>query len=336
MTLSEADIRLAYQLVLDRTASEAEVEHMFKAGHTAETLGKAFIRSAEYKRLKSGHVEHVQSPSAVLKGAIKVAAAKHVLPNMSHVSGISWPRSGHHLLVRLLGLYFGDNFGYCQFYGTDNTCCKTFPCTRTDVNLTKSHDFKLGVPLISGQKYMIQYRTFVPSMVSNFELFVRRGGKDDRASFLTFAVHEFAKYSAFVEKWVSVPMSPPQLIVRYEDLLANPLTELRRVVKYFYPNSPVNEQALSFAVATVDGQKIEANEVQKLQRIGVHKDRDVAAFRYYDEKIFSLLANLNQTRALILYVLSNTGNEPTGEKEFAELQDFLSISALEEFLAKSP
>ena len=59
---------------------------------------------------------------------------------MDHVTGVSWPRSGHHLLVRMLKLYFGETFGYCDFYGGIEGCCKTVPCTRTDsVHLTKSH-----------------------------------------------------------------------------------------------------------------------------------------------------------------------------------------------------
>lgn len=33
---------------------------------------------------------------------------------MDNVIGVSWPRSGHHLLVRLLKFYFGDKMRYCD------------------------------------------------------------------------------------------------------------------------------------------------------------------------------------------------------------------------------
>ena len=100
---------------------------------------------------------------------------------MERVIGVSWPRSGHHLLVRLLTLYFGETFRYCDFYGGVDNCCKTAPCTRADIHLAKSHDFDLALPQIADRKYLIQYRDFVPSVVSNFELHVRNGAPDTRA-----------------------------------------------------------------------------------------------------------------------------------------------------------
>jgi len=39
-----------------------------------------------------------------------------VLNGLNYVTCVSWPRSGHHLLERVLGAYFGERWGYCEFY----------------------------------------------------------------------------------------------------------------------------------------------------------------------------------------------------------------------------
>jgi hypothetical protein len=60
---------------------------------------------------------------------------------LRYVAGVSWPRSGHHLLVRMLKSYFGKVFEYCEFYEPQQ-CCKQFPCARRGVvHFSKNHDF---------------------------------------------------------------------------------------------------------------------------------------------------------------------------------------------------
>ena len=77
---------------------------------------------------------------------------------MDYVVGISWPRSGHHMLLRLLKLYFGPSFGYCSLYGDRPEhpevpqCCRCVPCTNAGkINFSKNHDFDLSP--------VIQYRS---------------------------------------------------------------------------------------------------------------------------------------------------------------------------------
>jgi len=59
---------------------------------------------------------------------------------LRYVAGVSWPRSGHHLLQRLLQSYF-PSLLYCDFYGAETDCCKRIPCSRPKVGFSKSHDF---------------------------------------------------------------------------------------------------------------------------------------------------------------------------------------------------
>lgn len=109
----------------------------------------------------------------------------------SYVIGVSWPRSGHHLMARLLRLYYGPNFTYCGFYG-QTECCGKVPCARAGtVRYSKNHDFDGTLPQDAQHRYLIQTRAFPPSVVSNFELYLREGGQDDAASFARFASAQF-------------------------------------------------------------------------------------------------------------------------------------------------
>lgn len=95
MTLSEADIRLAYQHILDRTASEAEVEHMFKAGHTAGTLGQAFIRSAEFKlKFKARETQERGVPALVHLHVPKSAGS-----SLTSILAKNFPKRQSHALT---------------------------------------------------------------------------------------------------------------------------------------------------------------------------------------------------------------------------------------------
>jgi hypothetical protein len=77
---------------------------------------------------------------------------------IGYFQGVSWERSGHHLLERILIAYFGDEFGYCEHYSPDD-CCKSVPCLKAGtINLSKNHDMKSIVPIVDGVKYIIQYR----------------------------------------------------------------------------------------------------------------------------------------------------------------------------------
>ena len=92
------------------------------------------------------------------------------MPNIRYVAGVSWPRSGHHLVQRLLQGYFGPHLSYDMFYHPELDCCRVFPCTRGRVHFSKNHDWDLSGVMSAGLPYLIQYRSAAAAAVSDFEL----------------------------------------------------------------------------------------------------------------------------------------------------------------------
>lgn len=255
---------------------------------------------------------------------------------MDYVVGVSWPRSGHHMLVRLLSAYFGDSFGYCSFYDLGGACCHRIPCRKSSkIRFTKSHDFKLRVPQLNHQKYLVQYRDFTPSVVSNFELFVRKGGEDSSLSFRKFASVSFGNYQNFIRKWVSSDFGKKQLVLNYADFLANPETHLKKIVQYFAPQVPVDENRVACAIASIDGEKIERKKVTKLKGAGIHKIRDVTEFRHFDKGVFNCLKNMKLSRAEVNKLYQKYLTRNAVEMNMLRLQGFASIEALENHITSS-
>lgn len=251
---------------------------------------------------------------------------------MDNVIGVSWPRSGHHLLVRLLKFYFGDKMRYCDYYGGIEGCCKTLPCTReADIDFTKSHDFDLTLPQIKGRKYLIQYREFLPSTVSNFELFLLHKPRDldTRQGFATFVSKQFTAHRRFMDRWVYSEFGSSQLQLSYEQLLAYPKESLRLVVWWLDPQDPLDDARLDQAIAQVSGEKVESWRVETLQSVGVHGDRDLSEFRHYDPDLFAKLKRLTLTREEVeATFLALLGRKPA-EKIYLAFQCLGSIEEME-------
>jgi len=255
---------------------------------------------------------------------------------MDYVVGVSWPRSGHHLVARLLQLYFAEEFIYCNYYGGIEGCCKTLPCARAgEVTFTKSHDFDLELPQVEGQKYLVQYRDFVPSVVSNFELFVREGGPDTPEGFRSFASSEFGRYRRFVRKWVLSDFGQRQLVLNYADLLNDPAVELARMVGYFDPDHAVDEARIRTVIAEVDGEKVENRKVERLHKVGVHPSRDVTEFRHYSPTLFEQLGRMTLTREEVRGVFVSLLGRAPAEENMIGFQALPSIEALEECVLAS-
>ena len=123
--------------------------------------------------------------------------------SLKHFTGVSFPRSGHHLLVRVLNKYFGPKFVYCEYYNPAD-CCRAVPCEFADrVTFSKNHDYESCVPILTHQRYLIQYRAFVPAVVSDYELHARQLADDSRALFRKFAKNQVRKIPGIHETMVS-------------------------------------------------------------------------------------------------------------------------------------
>jgi hypothetical protein len=103
------------------------------------------------------------------------------------VTCVSFPRSGNHLLVNFLMMYYSKNidhwksgsspnnnfrevvnageFVFCEYYKH----CRESPCTDPKVNFQKQHDFDLGLPVNEDGKYIVQIREPIATFISYYE-----------------------------------------------------------------------------------------------------------------------------------------------------------------------
>ena len=213
---------------------------------------------------------------------------------LPYVANVSWPRSGHVLLSRILLETFEGLFGYCEYYRPrrqeDTPCCGAFPCVRRGrVHMTKQHDLTLDAELPRHHRLIVQYRAFLPSVVSHFEQALATGSPvtDTAESFQSFARSQAGLYSRFVDKWVTSPRTN-RLVLRYEDFTADPAAAMRDVLALF--DAPDYAARMEAVITTIDALRYEDGKTQRLSGVGIADRRDVTAFRFYDPGFFRTLA----------------------------------------------
>lgn len=213
--------------------------------------------------------------------------------------GVSWPRSGHHLLVDLLTAYFGQMFQYCQFYGKDKDCCGKTPCEwRDKIHFTKNHDFALSVPRQKDVVYLLQYRDFLPSVASEFELYVRNGNEDSEASFKSFSQQRAKSYKNFMAKWnAAEPQVEAIYRLSYERLTAEPELVLPEVLRLFDPDISIDETRMKQVISSVRKNMVDKGELRFIDGFGVKSTRKVTEFRYFDDEFFAKLKQMAEPTA---------------------------------------
>jgi hypothetical protein len=217
-------------------------------------------------------------------------------PLCRYVVGVSWPRSGHHLAVNVLREYFGAEFSYCEFY-TPIDCCRTIPCKRQDsVKFSKNHDFCLTAPISDRYPYLIQYRSFLPSVVSAYEMFVGQGQPDSQDSFEDFATAAARMYNSFLAKWVLGANSPRErLILRYEELTSDRNMDfLDAMIRFFAPFHHVEHGRIQRIRDTIQKEFVERGKKGVIDGFGIRATREVEEFRFYDRHLFAKLAALTR------------------------------------------
>lgn len=216
--------------------------------------------------------------------------------SLNHVVGVSWPRSGHHLLVRLLQRGIGPRFVYCRDYAQQNGmenvrgCCDIRICGNKDhVHFCKNHDNRGLVPKIPGIRYLVQYRGFWPATISTFEKVAGDKYEDTEKAFRMLASRRAPKYREFIQKWVSQQDdSIEKLLVRYEDLTADAEETLLRAFDFFgVPHGAIDSSRLRHVIETED-RHTNAGGLRHIEREqGVSKVRKIEEFRFYAPEWFS-------------------------------------------------
>lgn len=162
---------------------------------------------------------------------------------------VSFPRSGHHMLVEVLKCYFGDEFHYCEwhsdYYKRPDVCAET--------NFTKTHDHHLTWPVSPEYHHLVQVRSPLYSIASwrihhkgQFRYFY----EDQEVS--KQKVEFWAKW---VNKWILSPV-PNRLIVQYESLIMRKSNVWRKVVEFVSPDA-VNMDKLCHCIDVVNPRPIE-------------------------------------------------------------------------------
>jgi hypothetical protein len=159
-------------------------------------------------------VEYYEYPWAIESGLRSAQSRFRSLFQPSDVGYIfakSMPRSGHRFLSECLTHYFGPELHYCGFYWPG--CCHRIPCKHPQPGgrtnryfMQKSHDFGFRDSNGLNGKYLIQYRSPIPRLQSNYDLAVARGTVEQSSeSFAAFAERETAYFINFYRKWVTAP-----------------------------------------------------------------------------------------------------------------------------------
>lgn len=170
---------------------------------------------------------------------------------MEKILNLTFPRSGHHLLVDILKSYFNDKMNYCEFYNSNNNCgCfgGTNPgnqlCVKEKTNFQKHHDFEklfheprvLTVPKDLDRKYLILYRSKYPALVSWYEMFLDEEdnkkvehSEEDFRNFMNWATNFYDKW---IEKWVEDKEIENKLVITYEELTSNTVEIVAKVVEF--------------------------------------------------------------------------------------------------------
>jgi len=189
---------------------------------------------------------------------------------MRNITSVSFPRSGHHLLINILARYFGKDplydsrsietgedrshftagrLVYCEYY----THCRKSPCSDPKTTFQKNHDFDLKLPNKNGQYYIVQYRNPKDAIASNFKLEsqVLKTVEDSEASWKKYHKEKMIYWESFYKKWVLQNKNPLTYYVKYEDLVTQPGKVVRGVMQFCDPDSLLDKERLKEAIASV-------------------------------------------------------------------------------------
>jgi len=165
-----------------------------------------------------------------------------------YVYNVTLPRSGHHMLVNCLAGYFSGGtiynyngidspktisaglWQYCESYRH----CRCYPCADKRTTWQKYHDTDGDFPIRDGYFYVVQYRHFIPIVLSLCEMWQV---KDVIGSLHSWA----AIWERFVDKWVLCSYNNV-IAIEYDDFLVRPEEYLRKIIHLY--NARIDEELL--------------------------------------------------------------------------------------------
>lgn len=205
---------------------------------------------------------------------------------MRPTQGVSYPRSGHSIVYHYAARYFGEAFIYCDINNKMFCGCESVPCVNPDRSFAKNHDFGVqngeGMPIIPSERYLIQYRSPVRSIVSDYYLHRYRNILRHRKSqWQKFALNSIVFWNRFIDKWVlNFPSdADAPLFCSYESLISDPEARMGEILAYL-GGGPLDEDAMH----------------QILERKPIVERNSISKFRHYDAGFFRELEELASGR----------------------------------------
>lgn len=145
----------------------------------------------------------------------------------------TFPRSGHHLLERLMSSYWGDAFKYCETYRMD---------VLGNHNFIKSHDFKLE-DKPNTEIVVVQYRACYPALCSMFQLDIKQGYKKGiKEEWDLFLPQKITFWKCFVRKWLQGYAA--DYYIPYDQLCINPARVMKTLIRMQAYDHQIDEAKL--------------------------------------------------------------------------------------------
>ena len=157
---------------------------------------------------------------------------------------VTWPRSGHHWLIRMLKVALGARLRYSEYYKNKGQSLEN----NSRINAQKNHDFDLDLKMPRTFYHLVQIRDFQPSCRSFYKMHQDEGR--EMPDYSSFEAEQFEIYTKWRSKWTDKDV-PNRLIVRYEELCMNPVIVVKRVLM-FMVRGIKDEDAMEMAKLAVE------------------------------------------------------------------------------------
>jgi hypothetical protein len=141
---------------------------------------------------------------------------------MNRTKLVSFPRSGHGLVVSVLARYFGNELNYCEKYLSPELTLERNEKT----NLQKEHDFKLDTPIESEINHIIQIRNPKYAIPSWFS-FVDK--KESPVCWDAFSDYAISFWEKWTNKWIINNYSK-KTIIYYEEIVEYPEESFCKII----------------------------------------------------------------------------------------------------------
>jgi Methyltransferase domain len=198
-------------------------------------------------------------------------------PIYNDIQTVSFPRSGHHLLARLLGAYFKNPI-YCDYYG----CCQSIPCSK-GYPLRKNHDMEGTLGNDAEKMYVVQLRRspqaqlnayfrffqnlyaegprefdvqihfnyFTDYYKKYFSVFLEQPQNSNahQETYHRFIVDHLEYYRSFLNKWLLSNSNTNSYLLFYEDLVNQPLFHISNVIRLLNGDGEVDEILLKHIIS---------------------------------------------------------------------------------------